>query len=236
MEITYDTGARVILQGPATYEVESANGGYLSLGKLTAKVEKKERGEGEKTEESIHRQSPSSLFSIRTPTAIVTDLGTEFGVEVGSEGAVEAQVFGGQIEFQPSAPSGRLSKKLRLGKDEVVRLDKTGTTTFHTMANPGPFTLALAFSRRVPTRCISIHFSGELSGIDRPVTLSAGLIQAWHWNNTHSNSGVFEGLLNNLGRTTTGANLLGLSQHMGQSPHTTRRWQWQPDEQLPRRR
>ena len=40
MEITYDTGAKVILQGPATYEVESAHGGFLSLGKLTARVEK----------------------------------------------------------------------------------------------------------------------------------------------------------------------------------------------------
>ncbi len=41
MEITYDTGAKVILQGPVTYEVESKDGGYLSLGKLTARVEKK---------------------------------------------------------------------------------------------------------------------------------------------------------------------------------------------------
>ena len=31
MEITYDTGARVILQGPVTYEVESASGGYLAV-------------------------------------------------------------------------------------------------------------------------------------------------------------------------------------------------------------
>ena len=44
MEITYDTGAKVILQGPVTYEVES-NGGYLSVGKLTGKLEKRERGE-----------------------------------------------------------------------------------------------------------------------------------------------------------------------------------------------
>ena len=43
MEITYDTGARVILQGPVTYEAES-NGGYLSLGKLTGKLEKKGLG------------------------------------------------------------------------------------------------------------------------------------------------------------------------------------------------
>ena len=46
MEITYNSGAKVILQGPATYEVESASGGFLSLGKLTARVEKKGQGPG----------------------------------------------------------------------------------------------------------------------------------------------------------------------------------------------
>ena len=40
MEITYDTGAKVILQGPVTYEVET-NGGYLAVGKLTGKLEGK---------------------------------------------------------------------------------------------------------------------------------------------------------------------------------------------------
>ena len=40
MEIAYDTGAKVILQGPVTYDVE-ANGGYLAVGKLTGKLEKK---------------------------------------------------------------------------------------------------------------------------------------------------------------------------------------------------
>ena len=44
MEITYNTGAKVILQGPVTYEVES-NGGYLSLGKLTGKLEKRVSGQ-----------------------------------------------------------------------------------------------------------------------------------------------------------------------------------------------
>ena len=29
MEITYDTGAKVILQGPVKYEVESATGGFF---------------------------------------------------------------------------------------------------------------------------------------------------------------------------------------------------------------
>ena len=41
LEITYVTGAKVILQGPTTYEVESTNGGYLAIGSLTARLEKK---------------------------------------------------------------------------------------------------------------------------------------------------------------------------------------------------
>ncbi len=41
MEITYHTGAKVILQGPVAYEVTSRDGGYLAVGKLTARLEKK---------------------------------------------------------------------------------------------------------------------------------------------------------------------------------------------------
>jgi hypothetical protein len=81
MEITYDTGAKVILQGPMTYEVESRNGGFMSLGKLTGKV----------TAEAARG------LTIRTPTATITDLGTEFGVEVSSAGVTETQVFVGKV-------------------------------------------------------------------------------------------------------------------------------------------
>jgi hypothetical protein len=89
LEITYNTGAKVILQGPVSYQVES-NGGFLSLGKLTGKLEK-----------SISSSSfilhPSS-FTIHTPTATVTDLGTEFGVEVSDSGATETNVFVGAVQ------------------------------------------------------------------------------------------------------------------------------------------
>jgi hypothetical protein len=39
LEITYDTGAKVIPQGFCTYEVESPVGGFLSIGKLMVRVE-----------------------------------------------------------------------------------------------------------------------------------------------------------------------------------------------------
>ena len=44
LEITYDTGAKVILQGPVAYEVDSRDGGFLSVGKLTARLEKGDGG------------------------------------------------------------------------------------------------------------------------------------------------------------------------------------------------
>ncbi len=153
MEITYDTGATVILQGPVTYEVDSHDGGFLSIGKLTARLEKRGEGRGESKRSGIMGQqtvasgqwsvaseinpeipkSPTSspqpaltltlsqrergpdtnpqslipnpslstihypLFTIKTPIATVTDLGTEFGVAVNGEGNTETEVFVGEV-------------------------------------------------------------------------------------------------------------------------------------------
>ena len=42
LEITYDSGTKVILEGPVDYEVDSRNSGLLVNGKVTAKLEKNE--------------------------------------------------------------------------------------------------------------------------------------------------------------------------------------------------
>ena len=108
MEITYDTGAKVILQGPVTYEVES-NGGYLSVGKLTGKLEKGNDEARMTNDEGLRNSSfvirPSS-FVIRTPTATVTDLGTEFGVEVSRAGDTETHIFVGAVKIVPPRTLG----------------------------------------------------------------------------------------------------------------------------------
>ena len=68
------------------------------LGKLTARLEKRSEV-GDQRSDSANQKSTdlcpltADLFAIRTPTAIVTDLGTEFGVEVDNQGFTTSHVF-----------------------------------------------------------------------------------------------------------------------------------------------
>jgi hypothetical protein len=137
LEITYDTGARVLLQGPVAYEVESLAGGYLSVGKLTAKLEKRSEVRGQRSEsanqksEIRNQKSPdlgpltSDLFAIRTPSAIVTDLGTEFGVEVDRTGMTRSHVFQGAVMVQLAAKGDRPGERIQLRENESLQIEKT---------------------------------------------------------------------------------------------------------------
>jgi hypothetical protein len=123
LEITYDTGARVILQGPVTYTVESSAGGFLAVGKLTARVENPEsQGLRPKTQDP-NPKSPNhqtSKFVVRTPTAMVTDLGTEFGVEVARSGETTSHVFRGSIRVERTDAAGQVE-----GDGQVVHENQT---------------------------------------------------------------------------------------------------------------
>ncbi len=165
LEITYDSGAKVVLQGPATYKVETRDGGFLSGGKLMARLEKKGsevrgrgsekevsgqwsvaskegsgvRGQGSEKVASDHEavasgqwlvasetnpeipksqipnsssspapcpQSPVPSFTVRTPSATVTDLGTEFGVYVQDASTCNVHVFEGKVQVAVPSVNG----------------------------------------------------------------------------------------------------------------------------------
>ena len=69
LEITYESGARVILEGPCIYTVDSDAGGYLAVGRLTARIERR----GEKRREnwvgrfSGRRERPSGKSPAPNP-------------------------------------------------------------------------------------------------------------------------------------------------------------------------
>ena len=62
----------------------------------------------QKRASGIHHSSfiTHPLFTVRTPTAPVTDLGTEFGVEVDKQGQ-PSHVFRGVVEVQVAAYNGQ---------------------------------------------------------------------------------------------------------------------------------
>jgi hypothetical protein len=139
MEITYDSGASVILEGPCTYIVESKTGGYLGFGRLTAKMDDKGdggRGKREGNQQaSIAKQTGAekplspvasvSRFVVRTPTAIVTDLGTEFGVTVDKSGLTESHVFRGRVLMAAAASAARLQdREITLTANQSARIAK----------------------------------------------------------------------------------------------------------------
>jgi hypothetical protein len=184
LEITYDTGAKVILQAPVTYEVESPTGGYLAVGKLTARLDSHSEISNLKSQ-IRNPQSPdlcpltSDLFAIRTPTATITDLGTEFGVTVDRDGNNEVEVLQGEVRLQwPAAGSGS-PREMHLGAGRSVRVDAKKKTVTDRVATPTRFVRSLT---QKASQVISVNFTHgdgiKLDPMDR-----TGVLDAANWNN-----------------------------------------------------
>jgi hypothetical protein len=81
IELQFDQGVRVVLQGPARAELTSAVKMSLHAGKMTAEILRPEaRG-----------------FQVQTPKGMVVDLGTEFGIDVTPCQDVQVHVFQGEV-------------------------------------------------------------------------------------------------------------------------------------------
>jgi len=107
LEITYDSGAKVILQGPVDYEVSGDNRGRLTAGRVTGLVTT-ERARG---------------FLIDTPTAHVLDLGTEFGVEVNPQGVTTSQVYRGSVRLQAVEQERAMETACVLEENQAARVE-----------------------------------------------------------------------------------------------------------------
>lgn len=95
VELKFAGGATVVVQGPADLSLDSSTSATLNSGRVTVVVQ----GGG---------------FVVRTPAVKVTDLGTEFGVSVGSAGETHVEVFDGSVQAE------------RLDQPEVARLINAG--------------------------------------------------------------------------------------------------------------
>ena len=116
VEIVHAHGARVVLEGPAALVVKGRAAATLDRGRLTAKVTKGRAGRG--------GRDGDGPFVVHTPKAVVMDIGTEFGVEVGGDGVTAVHVFEGLVDI--ASASATATAALRVSAGQSAGLDSTG--------------------------------------------------------------------------------------------------------------
>jgi len=82
VELSYPSGVKVLLEGPAIYQPTCHESGMLNFGKLVASVPPGAEG-----------------FTIDYNGGKVVDIGTEFGIDVKENGDTEVGVFDGLVEM-----------------------------------------------------------------------------------------------------------------------------------------
>jgi len=108
-ELTFAKGARVIIQAPCTFTLESSSAMSVNEGTVTARVPK-----------------PAVGFTINTVTSSIKDFGTEFGVTVDRAAQTEVHVFDGLIRLS-SAERGRVGpNQWELTRGHAAVVDRQG--------------------------------------------------------------------------------------------------------------
>lgn len=111
LRLAFDSGAVVTLEGPADLKIDSGMRIRAVRGRITAVVADRAKG-----------------FTIETPSAVVVDQGTEFGVEVDAAGQTGVVVFKGLVDLAQSASAfaDRAAPIKRLRQGEGLRVGRAG--------------------------------------------------------------------------------------------------------------
>ncbi len=102
VQIEFSRGARVVLEGPAEFQLLTDNSAFLGSGKLRAQV-----------------PEPAHGFSVKTPGFTVVDYGTEFGCSLPLTGSPQLHVFNGLVGLQEAKTAER-----KLRKNQAVQIDR----------------------------------------------------------------------------------------------------------------
>ena len=145
-EITFDSGALVVLQGPASLDLKSAWAATLNHGTLKASVPPEAIG-----------------FSISNPNVEVMDLGTEFIMSANAGGAAEVLVLKGKVEAESSAAPNR--QPILLTAKESRRFESSGVSAVNDAGQKfAELTQPIVLDHfKLPTDCMHWSFD-ETSG------------------------------------------------------------------------
>ena len=108
IEIVFDSGAQALLEAPATFRLKSAKRMLLYAGRLFASVPDSAQG-----------------FIIDTPNSCITDMGTQFGVQVEQDGTSDLHMFKGKAALTSDSGS-RAKRPLTLTEGQAKRVNTSG--------------------------------------------------------------------------------------------------------------
>jgi len=115
-QITFDCGAQVLLQGPASLSANTMYSATLNRGSLRTSLPPEASGCG---------------FSISNSKVEVVDIGTDFAMHTDANGgSAEVTVIKGEVEAVPQSLPDHPAMVLR--ERESKRFDNTGVATVHT--------------------------------------------------------------------------------------------------------
>jgi hypothetical protein len=133
MELTFASGTRTVVEGPAEFRILGPNSMSLTHGKIVANVPKGAEG-----------------FAVNHRDGQVVDLGTEFAIDAPRDGSLATLgVFRGKIEFHPRDAQGEV---LHLGENQALLASATGGESV-------PFRRS-DFHRELPSREFTWELTG----------------------------------------------------------------------------
>lgn len=144
--ILMDSGAEVILESPATFELIHHNSIRLWEGSLAAEVHLNAIG-----------------FVVETPSQRIVDLGTRFGVQVLDNGASETHVFHGKVICAAVQKTSNNTKHL-LEAGQAIQIKGDGSAAVKLITNEAKFTRALKFQAQIEKLEGALQFHQEMPG------------------------------------------------------------------------
>ena len=124
-ELVFDEGAKVVVEAPAAFELRGEDRMMVQSGRVTISVSEAAQG-----------------FRVDTPTSRVTDLGTEFGVQVSNQGDTVVQMYQGRARL---ALKSVRKKNVLIQRGQARQVNAGGTTIEEIPFEPRAFVTASDF-------------------------------------------------------------------------------------------
>ena len=155
IQLQFQTGAQVSLEGPASLQVVSEGECYVKRGTLV-----------------VLAPAEIGSFKVNTRTSEVVDLGTEFAVAVSESGELVVHVLDGEVEVSVKDPNSKIVSRERLLETQAARLEP-GKANLQRTDYDGPAFERLRAETIWRERPLRIQFdcgsqSGNYQGVESP--------------------------------------------------------------------